>query len=77
MVEPPSVPQSFFLVRLAEDEKRRLRELARECGMDLRRVMDWVVSSTQAKLQDRIKLARLVGVKPEECWTLCQGDKMN
>lgn len=68
LAPPPKVPRGFVLVNLAQWQQDEFRQLARECGVNLRDVLRWAIIHTRCKLKERIKLAETLGVHPRECW---------
>jgi hypothetical protein len=74
---PPDVPRGFILVNLAKWQQDDLRELARECGADLRGVLGWAITTVKMELREKIRIAKLLGVDPKACWRLCHGDEKN
>lgn len=68
MVPPPKVPRGFFLVNVSKHNLAEMRECARQCGVELRSMMYWAVIHVKSELQNKIKLAEQLGVKPKDCW---------
>ena len=71
IVEPkpaPKIPPGFFLLNLSKWQQDELRELAKECGVNLRTAINMGVISTQVKLRKEVEIARKMGIKPSECW---------
>ena len=77
MIPPPKVPRGFFLVNLSRRNQDNLRKLARANGVEFRTVMRWAITRTRMELEEKIRLAKLMGVAPRACWSLTEGCKEN
>jgi hypothetical protein len=75
--EPPVVKRGFFLVNIAEYRQRELRSLARECGVSLRTVLGWSFTRAYARLKEKVRMARRLGVSARDCWELSEGNPRN
>jgi len=73
----PKVPRGFFLVNLAKWQENDLRKLARDCGVELRGALGWAITTVKINLRERVKLAKLLGVHPNECWRLTETNEKN
>lgn len=68
MVPPPKVSRGFVKVQLAQWAQDDLRDAARECGLDLRAVLRWAFFRVRQDLDEKIKLAKELGIHPKDCW---------
>ena len=73
LLPPPKVPRGFFLVNLPRSDQKELRALAREAGVPLNVVIRWAITRTRMELKERQRAARLLGVRPNECWKFVCG----
>jgi hypothetical protein len=75
--EPPMVKRGFFLLNIAGDRQRKMRALARQCGVPLRSVLGWSFTHAYQCLEEKVRLARTLGVSPRDCWELTEGNERN
>ena len=76
-VPPPQVPRGFFLLNLRKRQQAELRTLAHECDCDLRTMLHWAITTVRVRLEEHLRVARLCGVKPHECWKFTEGREQN
>ncbi len=62
----PKIPRGFFMINLSEWEKKELRKLSRECGIELRNSLKRTLHNTQADLRCWARVKRLTGKNPFE-----------
>jgi|HubBroStandDraft_3_1064219.scaffolds.fasta_scaffold246221_2 hypothetical protein len=62
----PKIPRGFVLINLSEWEKKELRDLARESGMELRTALKHALIDVRVELKDWARVKRLTGLKPYE-----------
>ena len=62
---PAKIPRGYIMINIPEDEKKQLVKNARECGLDLRSVMTFVLRETVRRLQKEVMLTRLTGLKKQ------------
>lgn len=77
VLPPPKVPRGFFLVNLAKWMQDRLRQAAYECGCVPRDVITLAVRGAVWELEEKVRVARLAGVSPRDCWGLAEGSDRN
>lgn len=77
LVPPPKVPRGFILVNLAKWREEKIRALAKEFGCDLRSVLGWAITTTWMDLEEKLKIARMVGISPRACWRFVEGNEKN
>jgi hypothetical protein len=75
----PKVPRGFFLVNLAQWQQDDLREIGKQCsnGSSLQSLISWGITKVKVDLRERLKFAKLMGVKPQECWRFIDGRAEN
>jgi hypothetical protein len=63
--EPAQIPRGYIMINIPQDDKKQLMKNARECGLDLRSVMTFVLRETVRRLQKEVMLTRLTGQKKQ------------
>ncbi|MBE0544005.1 MAG: hypothetical protein IH623_21895 [Verrucomicrobia bacterium] len=77
VLPPPKVPRGFFLLNLAKDMQDRLRQAAHECGCVPRDVLYAAATSAVWELEEKVRVARLAGMRARDCWELGVGSDRN
>ncbi|HMJ91973.1 MAG TPA: hypothetical protein VK530_19280 [Candidatus Acidoferrum sp.] len=77
LVTPPTVPRGFFLVNLSRWQREMLCDLGQQCGVDLRSAVRWAITSVVQRLNEKVRVAEMLGVHPKECWRLSEGREQN
>lgn len=60
----PRIPKGFVLVNLKGWEQAELRDLAKQCGVDLRTVFAWALTRTRESLVECAEIKRKTGIAP-------------
>ena len=68
----PKTPRGYIMLNIPEDDKKQLKKNARECGLTVKAVMEFVLRETVRRLNLETKLTRVTGLKKQ--WRLELGD---
>ena len=68
----PKTPRGYIMLNIPEDDKKQLKKNARECGLTVKAVMEFVLRETARRLNLETKLTRVTGLKKQ--WRLELGD---
>jgi hypothetical protein len=66
MITPKKNTKGFFQINLAKREQSELRELARECGMELRLAIRHAIWRLRDYLKEEVRMNRLTGLSARD-----------
>jgi len=58
----PKIPRGYVLVNLSSWEQKDMRNLARECGYDLRSVLRWALNDIRSLLKAKVDIKQKTGM---------------
>ena len=62
----PKIPKGFVMINLDAHSQQELRNLAKECGYELRNVLRWALFDIRQRLEEELKLRRRTGMNQAE-----------